>query len=267
MVSPLIGQGIALATKFIPNFRTWYMDNLDSGQTLQGQFSPQQTTENIGANWAQQTALNRGNAILQFVNQNNDTLSFSGRFFRDGVVDADPKVKLDLLKSWARIESSVRRPPVIHFYVGDGHIQMNAVITNISNITYGRPDALGGLRDVTFQVELLRFEPFSLDDEGSSDTRYARAKDREYYELLAYQEYGNPLLGDYIRKLHPGQTPLATGDIVRLPAIQGVRNQRISQTSIPLTNGFGRRDTPQRSLRLFWFTKRGKSKVSHVLQE
>lgn len=267
MASPLIGQGIALATKLIPNFRTWYLENLDSGQTLQGQFSPQATTENVTVNWAQQTALNRGNAILQFVNENNDTLSFQGRFFRDGVTDADPKAKLDQLKSWARINSNVRRPPVLQFYVGDGHVQMNVVITGITNIVYGRPDALGGLRDVSFQVGLLQFEPFSLDDEGSTDTRYARAKDREYYELLAYEEYGNPLLGDYIRKLHPDQATLQDGDVVRLPSIEGVRNQRITQTSIPLQTGFGRRDTPQRSLRLFWFEKRSDPKVSHVFQE
>lgn len=266
MASPLIGQGVALATKLIPNFRTWFLENLDGGQTLQGQFSPTPTTENVSANWAQHTALNRGNAILQFVNGNNDTLSFQGRFFREVVADSNPKEKLDLLKSWARIDASVRRPPVVHFYVGDGHVQMNAVITGISNIVYGRPTALGSLRDVTFQVDLLRFEPFSLDDEGVTDTRYARAKDRDYHEMLAYQEYGNPLLGDYIRKLHPKQQTLTDGDIVKLPSIEGVRTQRVTQTSIPLKTGFGRRDTPQRSLRLYFFELRSASKVSHVFQ-
>lgn len=266
MVSPLIGQGVALASKLIPNFRTWFLENLDSGEVLQGQFSPTNTTQNVGANWAQNTALNRGNAILQFLSGANDTVSFQGRFFREAVTDANPKDKLDLLVSWARIDEKLRRPPVVQFYVGNGHLQMNSVITGISDISYGRPDALGQLRNVTFQVNLLKFEPFSLDDEGQTDTRYARAKDRDYYELLAFAEYGNPMLGDVIRKEHPDQPTLAEGDIVRLPSIEGVRNTTITQTSIPLKTGFGRRDTPQRQLRLYFFELRSGSKVSHVFQ-
>lgn len=266
MVSALIGQGVAAVTKLVPNFRTWFLENLDSGQTLQGQFSPQQTTVNVSTNWSSHTALNRGNAIMQFVNGNNDTLSFQGRFFREVVTDSSPSEKLDLLISWARIDTSVRRPPILQFYIGDGHVQMNAVITGITNIVYGRPDALGSLRDVSFQVDLLKFEPFSLDDEQETDTRYARAKDRDYYELLAQQEYGNPILGDYIRKLHPDQALLTDGKIVKLPSIEGVKNQRITQTSIPLRTAYGRKDTQQRANRIYFFQLRSGSKVSHVLQ-
>lgn len=265
MVSPLIGQGVAIATKFIPNLRTWFLENLDTSQVIQGQFAPQTTNENVGANWATHTTLGRDNNIIQFLNNAPPNISFEGLFYRDAATDSDPNEKLAELKSWARVNASVRRPPVLHFYVGDGHVGMTSVIHSITNIAYERPDVFGRLRSVSFRVELLKYTHFSLDDEGVKDTRYARAKERDTYELLAQREYGNPLLGDYIRKLHPKQPTLTTGATVRLPSIERVRTQRVAQTSIPLRTGFGQRDTPQRALRLQWFTRRSASKVSHIV--
>lgn len=266
MVSPLIGQGVAAATLLLPNFKAWFLHNLDTQEILEAQFEPEELTEEVGANWAQHTALNRGNAILQFLNGSNDTGSFKGTFYKQHAFDDTPLKKLQKLKSWARPNSSVRRPPVLLFHVGDGHVEMNAVITGITGIRYGRPDAFGGLREVEFNVQLLRFEPFSLDDTGETDTRYARAKDRDYYELLAQQEYGDPLIGDVIRKQHPDQAQLEDGDVVRLPSIEGVRGTRVEQTSIQLRTAFGRKDTPQRRLRLEFFDLRNVSQVSHILQ-
>lgn len=266
MVSPLIGQGIALATKLLPNSKTWFLENRDSGEVLQGQFEPQDSTEEIAVNWQENTALNRPNAILQFLNVANDKASFQGRFFKSSATDQSPETKLNKLKSWARIDSSVRRPPVLHFYVGDGHQAMDCVITAISGIAYGRPDFFGGLRDVSFTLQLLKFQPFSLDDTGETDTRYARAKERDYYELLAWQEYSNAMLGDVIRKDHPEQQQLQDGDIVKLPSIEGVRGTQVKQTSIPLQTGFGSRDTPQRRLRIEFFNLRNITYVSHLMQ-
>lgn len=280
MVSSLLGAGAALATTFIPNFKIWNIGNLDTKKVLQGQFEPVGLTrDNVGANWGQHTSLNRQNAILQFLNGKQETLAFQGRFFRNNalgldvqgavfggnLIDNTPEQKFEVLRSWAKVDSALRRPPILQFWVGDGHVRMNCVM-NLSGVKYGRPDAFGGLRDVTFTVNLLEFTSFSLDDEEETDTRFARAKERDYYELLAFQEYGDPLRGDVIRKLHPQQQNLKQGDTVRLPAIEGIRTEVVEQKSIPLQTGFGRKDTAQRRLRIEFFNKRSTSFVSHVLQ-
>jgi hypothetical protein len=263
MVSPLLSAGAAAATTFIPNFKIWNLRNLDTGQTLQGQFEAENVSRDVGANWGQFTSLNRQNPILQFLNGAAEKVSFDGRLFRNHALDTSPEVKLDLLVSWTKIDPSLRRPPVLQFWVGDGHVMINCVIVSIQT-SYQRPDFFGGLRDCTFSVSLLEFSTFSLDDAEEVDTRYARARERDYFELLAFEEYGNPMIGDVIRKAHPALQSLEPGDIVKLPSIEGVRTVQVTQTSIPLKTAFGRKDTAQRRLRLQFFDKRSGSYVSHL---
>jgi len=263
MVSPLLSAGVALATTFIPNFKLWNLRNLDSGQTLQGQFEAENVTREIAVNWGEFTSLNRQNPILQFLNGAAERVSFDGRFFSKHALDSSPEAKLDMLTAWTRIDPALRRPPILQFWVGDGHVTINCVIVALS-ATYERPDFFGGLRDVGFTASLLEFTTFSLDDAEETDTRYARARDRDYFELLAFEEYGNPMIGDVIRKKHPALQSLEAGDIVTLPSIEGVRGVPITQTSIPLKTAFGRKDSPQRRLRLQFFDKRSGDYVSHL---
>lgn len=265
MVSPLLGAGAALATTLIPNAKIWSIQNLDTGETLQGQFEPQGTSKEVAANWAQFTSMNRGKPILQFLNGSADQVSFRGRFYANNAFDTSPKNKIAKLESWLRIENSIRRPPILQFWVGDGHLTIDCVLVGLS-IQYSRPDAFGGLRDVSFTMNFLEFNAFSLDDEIQTDTRYARAKDRDYYELLAFAEYGNPLVGDLIRKDHPELQRLNSGNIVRLPSIEGIRGRTVTQTSTALKTAFGKKDTAQKRIRLAFFDLRSESYVSHELQ-
>lgn len=265
MVSPLLSAGAAAATTFIPNFKIWNLKNLDTGQVLQGQFEASNVAREVATNWGQFTSLNRQNPILQFLNGAAEKVSFDGMFFRKHALDTAPEVKLETLVSWAKLDDNgnLRRPPVLQFWVGDGHLMINCVIVGI-NTAYQRPDFFGGLRHCNFTVSLLEFTTFSIDDQKEINTRYARARDRDYYELLAFEEYGNPLIGDVIRKAHPALQRLQSGDIVKLPSIEGVRTTEVTQTSIPLKTAFGRKDTAQRQLRLQFFDKRSGSYVSHL---
>jgi len=265
MVSPLLSAGAVAATTFIPNFKIWNLRNLDTGQVLQGQFEAENVAREIATNWGQFTSLNRQNPILQFLNGSAEKVSFDGRFFRSHALDKSPEVKLDMLTSWAKLDlkANLRRPPILQFWIGDGHLMINCVITGI-NTGYQRPDFFGGLRHCTFTVSLLEFTTFSIDDAEEINTRYARARDRDYYELLAFEEYGNPLIGDVIRKAHPQLQSLQSGDVVKLPSIEGVRTTEVTQTSISLKTAFGRKDTAQRRLRLEFFDKRSGSYVSHL---
>lgn len=265
MVSPLIGVGASLASNFIPNMKVWVLTNLDSNESIQGQFEAEGLSEEISATWGKFTSINRQKPIQQFLHGNSDQVSFTARLFRNHALDETPKKKLDKLKSWVRIDPSVRRPPILQFSVGDGHLTKNCIIVGISS-RYGRPDYFGGLRSVEFTMALEEFSTFSLEDEEETDTRYARAKDGQYYELLAYYEYGDPLVGDIIRKDHPQLQRLQTGDIVKLPSIEGIRDKEVTQTSIPLKTGFGKKDTPQKRLRIQFFESRSGSYVSHLLQ-
>lgn len=266
MVSALLSAGAALASTFIPNSRLWTIENADTKQKLQGQFEPTDVTKSMDTRWGEFTSLNRDKSILQFLNGSNSKVSFTGRFFKSHALDKSPEDKLALLESWRMINASLRRPPILTFWVGDGHLKLNCVITSLTT-TYGRPDAFGGLRDASFSISLLEFTTFSLDDEIQTHTRYATAGERDYFESLAFEEYGDPMIGDVIRKMHPQYQGLQPGDIVELPSIEFVRGVEVTQTSIPFKTGFGQKDTAQKRLRLAFVDKRGTSYVSHLMQK
>jgi len=260
------GTGLAILSSLISNDTVWSLRNLDSGDTLKGQFEPEDLSENLSTNYAQHKGFNREHSVIQFVNGNNDTVSFRSQFYKLHSLDESPKKKLDKLKSWIKMDKKLRRPPILQISVGDGYFEQTCVITGISDISYGRADRFGGLRSVSFGLTLLQFTPYSLSDEEETDTRYHRVKDGEYYELLAYREYNNPMLGDVIRKNHPKLQLLASGNTVALPAINGIKSKKIEQTSTTLKTAFGRKDTAQRRLRILFLERNGGSYVSHVLQ-
>jgi hypothetical protein len=277
-VPPVLGQAIGIASTLLPNWRTFYLKNLDDGEQLQGQFEATDVTENITANWAEHTALNRQNPIVQFLNGGNDRATLNVRLYQDSVfgdpilgggqlsLDQGPLQKLKKIKSFARINDKVRRPPILDFTIGDGHVGMTAVITAISDIKYDRPNFFGGFSGVQLSLGLMQFVPFSIDDQRESDTRYAIVKERDTYEMLALREYGNAKLGDWVRGLHPTQPSLQPGMIVKLPSIDTARKQRVTQTSIPLKGAYSRKPTRQRALRQEFFDLRRRKRTSHILQ-
>ncbi len=85
--------------------------------------------------------------------------------------------------------------------------------------------------------------------------------------MLTYREYGNPLLGDAIRKIHPTQPNLVAGNIVKLPSLAGLRSVVIEPKSIALQTATSRKNTPQKTLRTEMFEKRSGNYVSHVIVE
>lgn len=248
--------------------RKWFINNEDTKETIEGQFAPTSLSRDVANKWAKHTALGRGKTIIQYLNSQEDNLALQAAFFAtDALETSDVEEKLNRLISWAKRDPKLGRPAIVIFWIGDGHLQQKSVIDSISGIQYGEPTILGAIREVTFTINLIEFEEFSLNDTELSDTRFHRARERDYYESLAEREYGQPLLGDVIRKRHPDQANLITGAIVALPSIEAIRTERVTQTSIPLKTAYGRKETSQRTLRLGIFNRRNRSFVSHLIVE
>jgi hypothetical protein len=262
-----IGVGATLLTKML-GLKVWSLHNTEDGSTIKGQFPAEKTTRNVGANWTQIQALNRSNAFIQFLNRKTETLSVQSRFYKRDLTDGSPVEKIEKLIDWTRISLTFRRPPMLTFYLGDGlGLQMDCVLTEISDIEYGEPNALGGIREVTFTMNFMQVagrQSSSSDEKEVTDTRYAHAKDGDYYELLCQKEYGDPMAGVVIRQRNPTLALLSIGDIIALPALEGIRGQPAKQQSIALQTAFGRKDTPQRRLRIQWFNRRNKNAVVFV---
>jgi len=249
------------------NFRSWYLYNMDTSELFQSQFEAENLTRDIVSRYAEHTALNRANPIIQFLNKQAETCSFGATLFRRDVAFNTVEEDFALLQSWVEPDPTVNRPPILVFSVGDGHYNLDCILESLTGVTYDRPTFFGGVRKITFTVNLRQYQEFSLDSGGIFETRYHISKDRDYYELIAQREYGDPLKGDVIRKRNPAKPNMQIGDRIPFPAIEAIRRDRVEPKSIALSTAYGKRLTAQKANRLDMFDRRNRPHVSHIVLE
>lgn len=247
--------------------RVWNLFNWDTLEEIRGQFHAEELAGEVASAYSEKFSLNRQHAITQFLHGEVETLSFRARLYAATAAE-EAQTEFDKIKSWARRDESLGRPPVLEFWAGDGLYAyfVRCILQSVSGIAYDRPTFFGGLRHVTFTLNLREYKDYSIEATPPGDTRYHRARLGDYYEMLTYREYGDPMLGDVIRKIHPTKPNVQVGDTIKLPSAKKLRTSKTTQTSIPLETGFGRKATPQRDLRVYMFAKRNRSLVSYVLR-
>ncbi len=246
-----VALGATLLSKFL-EAKTWTLLNLDTREVLKGQFPHEDLSREVGSHWEEINSATRENPIQQFITGELEKVDIQSQFFRRDVTDDTVHEKLRKLISWTKKDKNQGRPPILQFAVGDGTaINMQVILKTLSRVTYSTPDFMGQIRQVAFTMTFWNYVTSNLADELQTDTRYHRTARGQYYELIARIEYGNPLLGDIIRKQpeQVGKPLLSPGDVVKLPAIEGVRSNRITQTSVILKGSYGRKETPQRKRR------------------
>jgi hypothetical protein len=249
-----------------PMLKSWFLQNQTTQQIIRGEFHPVDLTKEVKPNYVTHVALSRTKEIVQFLNQDADTLSFKAVMNnRDGFSSFVEK-DYQLLESWARPDPIYgNKPPILTFWVGQGWELMECVITGLSNIRFEEPFANGRIRQISLIVNLRKYEKFSLEGTGNYETRYHRAAVRDYYELLAYREYNNPMLGVVIRNRHPNKPNIQIGDVIKLPSVEAIRKERAQPTSIALRTITGKKITPQKTLVKQMFDNRNIVKVSYTI--
>jgi hypothetical protein len=256
---PIIEAAVGIAHTILASVLgpdSWVIRNQETGETLVGDFPHESLVRGVSNNIATITSLNRQRPILQFLNGEVQTLGLKARFRQNTAVQPDPSLKMETLIKWAQLDPLVRRLPVCLFAMGnDSQLTREVVIRAVTNIDYSQATRLGVTREISFDLEMWLHTPFSMDEVQETDTRYARVKERQYYELLAQEEYGSPMLGVIIRQRHPRLLVPVPGDIVKLPSIEGVRHETPSPQSTLFKSAFGRRDTPARQLRQEFFDR------------
>jgi hypothetical protein len=260
---------------FFPNLKVWHMLNQDTFETLSGQFEAEELSEERGSVYSERFTLNRKKAILQFLHGVTPTVSFRGMFFNETIlgplvcgvpVGLDVSKNLQTLKDWSERDDILMRPPVVTFWVGSGFLTLDCVIESVSPV-YHKPNALGSFRGADFTVTLREFTAFDPTATAAFDTRYARVKTGDYYELLAAREYRQPLLGVFLRQRNPDKPNLQVGNILKLPSAGGptLRQARIEPASIPMKDAFGGKPTPTKLRRERMLKLRNKSKTSYTI--
>ena len=253
----------------ITQFDNWALESLDyPDERILGQF-PIEPTKNVSSAYAQHKSLNRASPIIQFLNGNADTISFEGLLYAKNAVDGlriEPN--LAQLIKWAKRDDRLNRPHLLRFWVGDGHLEMQpCIMQDLNGIRYMKPTITGAVRQVTFNVNLTSYEEYSLDSSPLPDTRYHRAKYRDYYEFLSYKEYGTPEFGDVIRKLHPTLPNVQVANVIKLPSRETVSSEVVEPTSLQLQDSYGKTITKQKQLRLEVFDRTNRTHTSHIIKD
>lgn len=250
------------------NLGAWFLQNTETGQILKGDFPPVNYTRSRSNSYARHTSISRTNAIMQFLHGEAQKLSVDIRLFGRDIAFNSVERDLVLMESWMMPQSGLNDiPPVMTFWVGDAHVIMDCVIISMANIRYGTPDIKGGVRDVSLTLELEEYVKFDINDNRLFETRYHRARQRDYYEMLTFREYGDPMMGDIIRKRHPTKPVINVGDTIKLPSIAAVRRDVVEPKSITFKGAFAKKDSPQKTLRATMFDLRARPYVSHILVE
>lgn len=243
-----VGTNLLMNTKvtraLIPSADTWWILNTETNEYVYGQYTTE-VQHAVGSSYGEHFALNRQTPVTQFLHGNTETLTFDGRFFASFAFQEIVK-QVRTLQSWTRRDSTLGRPPVCYFWIGDQYANMQSCFIQTANANFDKPTKIGQARGATVSIALRAYTPFSLNATASFDTRYHLVKLGESYELLAAREYKNPMLGVELRQRHRHQRVLAPGMVVKLPAPTGsIRRAKIEPKSIALAGITARRSTPQ----------------------
>lgn len=232
---------------------------------IQFRYVPQDFTYDKGVNWGSSTGMNRDNPILQFSSGEQQQFTFGMRLFAQHSGENIDLQYKRLLESSEK-DLKLKRPPRWQFIWGT-FIDETVVIKSLGGIKFGdiRPD--GTLRDVSFSITLLFYRSVDVAlvaEDRPADTFFVLTKSGDQWEDLALREYGDPILGEILRRRNP-QLPFpgeAPGNIVKLPKIENIRNEAIEPDSIPL-----RRTTDGLALRLRVYEARSRPRESTILKK
>jgi hypothetical protein len=212
-----------MATQKIPI--DWSIKNLDTNELI---LPPYPLGEGglrvtIGANYAEQPRYGQQDPIVQWITGKAKVITFQSIMFTPDT-SADITEKFEQFEQLVIEDEDLGRPPICVFTLGSGSVLSElCVVTGIDpEIPPIRPD--GEPREIMLNFSLLRYVPFSLTTidptKPAKQSYFLVASSAEAsYEAIAKRFYGDPLLGDRLRKRHPDM-PLRpdVGKTVHIPS-------------------------------------------------
>lgn len=198
----------------------WSLTNLDTGVIFRGQFNLDDVSEVSGGVVSEQNRYGKQDAVTQWTNGKPTGYSFSTLFYSRHS-EEDAYSLFETLKSFSQKDPNLGRAPICRFVFG--RFIRDQVYVEDASPTYSDVTADGTPRRIEVSVSLKRYIPFtSLNvdpNRPGGNTLYKVVSDAERsYEAIAKRFYGDPLLGDRLRKRHP-DAPMAPvdGQIVEIP--------------------------------------------------
>ena len=201
----------------------WELKDLDHDAKLLPQFPIENVSSTIGGVLSEQARFGFQDAVTNWTRGKSKTISFETTIFARHE-DEGPLVQTWVgdIEALAIKDPDLGRPPICLFTLGSTISEVVLVEsvdpTVVSTLQSGYP------REVRFAMVLRRYVPFSQQQidptKPQKESFYLVASQAEQsYEAIARTYYGDPLLGDRLRKRHPDY-PFApvVGKVVRVPS-------------------------------------------------
>lgn len=237
----------ALQKRTVPflNFRTWHLHNTDTGQTISGQFEAKDLKHTAGSRYNTHYVMGRSHPITQFISGELEVVSFLGTTYAEHILQNGVEVP-GKLHDWAQVNIQLGRPPILEFWVGDGFLSIQCLLEPVEHAFYELRE-FGRSRGAVSRISLRRYDAYDL-AQVSFDTRYHRVGQFDYYEMLAWREYGNPMFGVFLAQDHRTVESFQIGTVVRLPSAPSFRRRRVSFVSEQFSGLDQPGDSPQHKL-------------------
>jgi len=252
-----------------PRGKQWSLQNKDNpGLALQGQFAPADYTENAGAKIPEVSTVNNQEPFPQWVGGEGETSTFTARIYRpDPLAAGSVRKDVESLKRATRKDPKLHRAPLFRFQWGE-EIQFDCFVVSVGGIKYDEITDSGLIKGAQFQLVLRRIDKIpqqgfsKLSDITGLTTglkkisdvlgdapsllinifggslhkkgKTIKAKEGDTFESIAQLEYGDPLVGDILRRAQPEKANLVPGDEVVLVDNTEIFQVEVTQQSTAL---------------------------------
>lgn len=248
----------------------WSLVGQDQGfsQEFKGQFLATNMSENVGSNLNETNTVNSRQPDFSWLSGESETFTFGARIFASDSFK-NIKQQVELLKSFARRNNTLKRAPIFLFTAGT-EIGFTCFVRGV-RVNYDELRSDGSLRGVDCQITLQKIEDTVTENAatslasqikfaagvvagaagiaqqvgrlvnipgGSLHTidRTVLARQGDTFEGIAAKEYGDALLGDVLRRTQPELAPLQPGDRVQLVEPTEIRNIQVTPQSVALAS-------------------------------
>ena len=252
------------------NNKSWELisQDLASGISFTGQFTPENMRDNGGAIINNTQALNSQSPSKSYGGGENEIFTFNSKLFASDSF-TNIKQEIETLKSMSKRNEELRRPPIFLFTAGT-EISFTCFVKRIG-YDLGELRSDGSLREANISVTLEKIDEqitgnaatstaaqiksaagliagaagiqaqfgSQINIPGGSIHTINRTKvvvDGDTFESIAAAEYGNALLGDILRRAQPELADLKSNDVVKLVEPVEINQIRVTQQGIALKN-------------------------------
>ena len=246
----------------------WKLTSQDDGKIIEGQFIATDIVKDVGANYAEIATFGRSQPILQYQNDELEKLNFTARVWATHQGDADGanpdtiEALVADIENLPRADPDLGRPKIWEFTAGES-LSMVCVVKTVGGVRYDRMrPSDGSLRGATFKISLWRFDEYDVSLSGNAAESLVLAfKENEGFESLARRVYGDPNVGEPLRRRNPELVIPTAGDLVHLPPKSSLTvGFTLSPASVPLEQT-DRQQIAQKE----HFSRRGARYRSHTL--